>query len=68
MLVKVKALTNGFHKEYQKEGTVFLYDAPVENRKPVLGKWMELIEVIKKKTKAKPKPEAELEEVKKEVE
>lgn len=59
MLCLVRALTNGYHKEYQKKGSEFYYDAQVEGKKPVLGKWMELVEIVKKKSKPKSKPKAE---------
>ena len=60
MLVKVKALTNGYHQKYQKKGSEFFYDAPTSKEitggiKPVIAKWMKLIEVVKIKDVKKPK-------------
>lgn len=61
MLVKVKALDNGFHRQYQKKGSEFFYDAREDGGKPVLGKWMGLIEIVKKKKAKKVKEETKAE-------
>lgn len=68
MLVKVKATRNGFHENYQRKGTEFIFEAEAKNGKPVLGSWMELVKVIKKKPKPKPKIETEVSEESKEAE
>ena len=60
MLVKVKALTNGYHQKYQRKGSEFFYDAKEDEKKnPILARWMKLVEVVKKPKVKKAKKEAE---------
>jgi hypothetical protein len=60
MLVKVKALTNGYHQKYQAKGSEFYYDAKEDEKKsPILARWMKLVEVVKKPKVKKAKKEAE---------